>query len=213
VDGATEIAGLLTAGEAACVSVHGANRLGGNSLLETLVFGRRAGIAAAVQAETAPEPDEAVLEAALREEVARMNEVLTRRSAHRPAGLRDHLKGVMFDHFGVFREGSKMQRGLDEVRRIKAQMAETGVDYQGSVFNQALLGFLELEMMVDLAEVVAMGALAREESRGSHSRLDFPDRDDEGWLKHTFAKMDDEGPRLEYGEVALGHFEVKERVY
>ncbi len=213
VDGATDIMGLLTAGEAACVSVHGANRLGGNSLLETLVFGRRAGVAAADQAETVPEPDETVLEAALRDEVMRISEILSRRSEHRSAELRGHLKRVMFDHFGVFREGSRMQQGLDEVRRIKAQLAETGVDYQGSVFNQALIGYLELEMMVELAEVVAMGSLAREESRGSHSRLDFPVRDDEAWLQHTFALMEEDGPRLEYRDVTLGHFDVKERVY
>ena len=213
VDGATGIAGLLTAGEAACVSVHGANRLGGNSLLETLVFGRRAGVAAAVLAETAHEPDEAVLEATLRDEVGRINEILTRRSEHRPAELRDRLQRVMFDYFGVFREGSRMRQGLDEVRSIKVQLAETGVDYQGSVFNQALIGYLELEMMVELAEVVAMGSLAREESRGSHARLDFPNRDDEAWLQHTFALMEENGPRLEYRDVTLGHFEVKERVY
>jgi succinate dehydrogenase / fumarate reductase flavoprotein subunit len=213
VDGATEIAGLFTAGEAACVSVHGANRLGGNSLLETLVFGRRAGMAAAALAETAHEPDEAVLDAVLRDEVGRINEVLTRRSEHRPAELRDRLRRVMFDHFGVFREGSRMRQGLDEVRRIKVQLAGTGVDYQGNVFNQPLIGYLELEMMVELAEVVAMGALAREESRGSHARRDFPDRDDEAWLQHTFALREEEGPRLEYRDVTLGHFEVKERVY
>jgi succinate dehydrogenase / fumarate reductase flavoprotein subunit len=213
VDGATEAVGLFAAGEAACVSVHGANRLGGNSLLETLVFGRRAGIAAAGQAETSPEPSEAVLEVILREEVVRLNEILLRKANLRPADLKKRLQRVMFEKFGVFRDGPVMEEGLEEVRTIKTQLEETGIDYTGRVFNQALVTYLEVEAMVELAEVVAMGSLARRESRGSHFRLDFPERDDANWLYHTYAYPDQPYPRLELREVTLGQFEVKERVY
>jgi len=213
VDGATEVAGLYAAGEAACVSVHGANRLGGNSLLETLVFGRRSGLAAAVHAETAPEPEEPLLDATLREEVARINEILGRDSSVRPGVLKEQMRQVMFDHFGVFRDGPHMERGLAMLRELRARMAEAGIDYHGNVFNQALVGYLEVDYMFELAEIVALGAIAREESRGSHFRTDFPDRDDERWLAHTMAYQEGDGPRLEYVPPNLGIFEVKERVY
>jgi succinate dehydrogenase / fumarate reductase flavoprotein subunit len=212
-DGATGVTGLFAAGEASCVSVHGANRLGGNSLLETLVFGRRAGMAAAAHAESAPEPTESHLEAALRDEVARINEILTRRSDIRAGVLKEELREVMFHHFGVFRDGDRMQAGLERLRELRSRMADAGVDYHGNVYNQALTGYLEVEFMFELAEVVALGAIAREESRGSHYRTDFSDRDDVAWLVHTMAYMEDDGPRLEYEPPSLGIFEVKERVY
>jgi len=106
-----------------------------------------------------------------------------------------------------------MQEGLVKLRELKARMAEAGVDYHGNVFNQALTGYLEVEYMFELAEIIAMGSLAREESRGSHSRLDFPVRKDETWLVHTMAYQNEDGPRLEYVPPTLGTFEVKERVY
>jgi succinate dehydrogenase / fumarate reductase flavoprotein subunit len=212
-EGSTEVAGLFAAGEASCVSVHGANRLGGNSLLETLVFGRRAGVAAAANAETAQEPEEAHLEATLREEVARINEILERSSEIRPGVLKEQMREVMYQHFGVFRDGPTMEEGLEKLRELKARMAEAGVDFHGNVFNQALIGYLEVEYMFELAEVVAMCALAREESRGSHFRTDFPERDDTTWLVHTMAYRGADGPKLEYVPPILGVFEVKERVY
>lgn len=212
-DGATEVAGLYAAGEAACVSVHGANRLGGNSLLETLVFGRLAGVAAADHAEAAPVPRDVELVAALREEVARINEILSRDSPIRPGVLKEEMRELMFHHFGVYRDGPTMKEGLEKLRTLKARMAEAGVDYHGNVYNQALIGFLEVEYMFELAEIIALSALLREESRGSHSRLDFPERDDDKWLVHTMAYLDADGPRLEYVPPTLGIFEVKERVY
>ncbi len=213
IDGATEVAGLFAAGEAACVSVHGANRLGGNSLLETLVFGRRAGVAAAAHAETAPEPREAELEAALREEVARISEILSRDSPIRAGVLKEEMRTLMFDHFGVFRAGATMNEGLEKLRELRGRMVEAGIDYHGRVYNQALIGYLEVDFMFELTEIIALSSIAREESRGSHSRTDFPDRDDERWLVHTMAYRDPDGPRLEYAPPTLGTFEVKERVY
>jgi len=212
-DGATEVAGLYAAGEAACVSVHGANRLGGNSLLETLVFGRRAGVAAAAHAEAAPLPRDAELVAALREEVARINEILSRDSPIRHGVLKEEMRELMFHHFGVYRDGTTMKEGLEKLRALKVRMTEAGIDYHGNVYNQALIGFMEVEYMFELAEIIALSALVREESRGSHSRLDFPERDDDRWLAHTMAYQDPDGPRLEYVPPTLGIFEVKERVY
>jgi succinate dehydrogenase/fumarate reductase flavoprotein subunit len=106
-----------------------------------------------------------------------------------------------------------MEEGLAKLRELRARMAEAGVDYHGRVYNQALIGYLEVEFMFELAEIIAVSSIAREESRGSHSRKDFPDRDDESWLVHTMAYMDTDGPRLEYVPPTLGTFEVKERVY
>jgi succinate dehydrogenase / fumarate reductase flavoprotein subunit len=212
-DGQTGIIGLFAAGEAACVSVHGANRLGGNSLLETLVFGRRAGLAAATHAESAPDPEASVLEAVLREEVMRINEVLARPEGTLPGEIKEELRQVMFDHFGVFRDGPKMKKGLGMVLELRARMDIASVDYHGRVFNQALIGFLEVDGMLELAEVIAEASLAREESRGSHFRTDFPKRDDSKWLVHSMAHRDKSGLRLEYKPPTLGHFDVKERVY
>jgi succinate dehydrogenase / fumarate reductase flavoprotein subunit len=136
-----------------------------------------------------------------------------RSSDERPGVLREELRELMFEHFGVYRNGPTMERGLERLNELKARMSEAGVDYQGRVFNQALVGFLEVESTFEIAEVVALGAIAREESRGSHYRTDFPDRVDGTWLVHTMAYREDDGPRLEYEPPALGHFEVKERVY
>jgi len=123
------------------------------------------------------------------------------------------MRGLMFHHFGVYRDGPTMEEGLEKLRVLKARMAEAGVDYHGNVFNQALIGFLEVEYLFELAEIIGLGALARQESRGSHSRLDFPERDDVTWLVHTMAYLNAAGPKLEYVPPILGIFEVKERVY
>jgi succinate dehydrogenase / fumarate reductase flavoprotein subunit len=214
VDGRTELDGLYAAGEAACVSVHGANRLGGNSLLETIVFGKRAGEAAAAHASSVPEAPTEAMRGAIEEEVGRMGEVLSRpRGDERVYDLKGELQQVMFEHFGVFREGPAMERGLDRVRALQDRLGAASVDHRGMVFNQALLAYLELDLMLELAEVIALGALRREESRGSHSRRDFPARDDGRFLAHTLARRTSEGPALSYGPVDLGVFEVKERAY
>ena len=216
VDGRTRMPGFYAAGECACVSVHGANRLGGNSLLETIVFGRRAGMAVVADLEGGasggdPAPAGRAAVAALE---ARVAELAARGSGGiDPYAVREEMIAATRDCFGVFREEAVMRTGVEVLRRLKERCAGIGLRNAGGVFNLDLMRTLELEGMVDLALCVAEGALARTESRGSHSRTDYPARDDEHWLKHTLAHYTPEGPRLEYVPVALGTFEPQERKY
>ncbi|MFY1111572.1 MAG: FAD-binding protein [Methanosarcinaceae archaeon] len=246
-DLATEIPGLYAAGECSCVSVHGANRLGGNSLLETVVFGKLAGQgigkslsssgfgarpAEADRKEDRKADEKAVLKK-LSEEDGRVKALLARDSGVKMAGLRDELKKLMFESFGVFREGKKMEEGLEKLLELKSHYPEVYIDNKSAVFNQALIYALELRGLFDIAEAVSRGAIARKESRGSHARTDYPDRDDENFLAHTIYRLEgpeavgmSEGmlegkpeerpegkPVLEYLPVRLGKFPVKERVY
>jgi len=216
VDGRTRMPGFYAAGECACVSVHGANRLGGNSLLETIVFGRRAGMAVVADLEGgAPAGDPAPAgRAAVAALEARVAELAARGSGGiDPYAVREEMIAATRDCFGVFREEAVMRTGVEVLRRLKERCAGIGLRNAGGVFNLDLIRTLELEGMVDLALCVAEGALARTESRGSHSRTDYPARDDEHWLKHTLAHYTPEGPRLEYVPVALGTFEPQERKY
>ncbi len=216
VDGRTRLLGLYAAGECACVSVHGANRLGGNSLLETVVFGRRAGMAVVADLEggaSAGDPTPAAAGAVTAME-ARVKELAARGAdGADPYAIRAEMIATTRDYFGVFREDSVMRTGLETLRRLKERCSKIGLRNAGGVFNLDLMRTLELEGMVDLSLCVAEGALARTESRGSHSRTDFPARDDEQWLKHTLAYYTPEGPRLEYAPVTLGPFEPQERKY
>ena len=216
VDGRTRMPGFYAAGECACVSVHGANRLGGNSLLETIVFGRRAGMAVVADLDGgAPAGDPAPAgRAAVAALEARVAELAARGSGGiDPYAVREEMIAATRDCFGVFREEAVMRTGVEVLRRLKERCAGIGLRNAGGVFNLDLIRTLELEGMVDLALCVAEGALARTESRGSHSRTDYPARDDEHWLRHTLAHYTPEGPRLEYVPVALGTFEPQERKY
>ena len=216
VDGRTKLRGFYAAGECACVSVHGANRLGGNSLLETIVFGRRAGMAVAADLEGgAPAGDPAAAAAgAVAAMEARVKELAARgKDGADPYAIRAEMIATTRDYFGVFREDSVMRTGLEILRRLKERCSQVGLRNAGGVFNLDMMRTLELEGMVDLSLCVAEGALARTESRGSHARTDFPARDDEQWLKHTLAYHTPEGPRLEYVPVTLGPFEPQERKY
>ena len=217
VDGRTRMPGFYAAGECACVSVHGANRLGGNSLLETIVFGRRAGhaVVADLEGGSAGGGDvSAAGRAAVSAMEARVAELAARGAdGADPYAIRAEMIATTRDYFGVFREDAVMRTGLEILRRLKERCGGIGLRNAGGVFNLDLMRTLELEGMVDLALCVAEGAWARTESRGSHSRTDHPARDDERWLKHTMAYYTPEGPRLEYEPVALGTFEPQERKY
>jgi succinate dehydrogenase / fumarate reductase flavoprotein subunit len=220
-DGATSLAGLYAAGECACVSVHGANRLGGNSLLETLVFGRRAGEAMAQHAargerrEARGEKREAT--AAVRQAIAsekeRVARLLGRSDGERTATIRQELETTMFDDFGIYRERKRMRQSLDRLAGLRERSGRISLRSRGSEFNFALVAALELEAMTLIAEPVALGALDREESRGSHARTDFPKRDDVGFLTHTTAVLRDGKTVLDYKPVTVAHFPVKERTY
>lgn len=216
VDGRTVMPGFYAAGECACVSVHGANRLGGNSLLETIVFGRRSG--AAVVADLAGRAGGGDASAASARAVADVEArvaALAARGAdgQDPYAIRADMTVTMKDHFGVFREEKQMREGLERLLALKERCATIGLRNAGGVFNLDLIRTLELEGMVDLALAVATGAVERTESRGSHARTDYPTRDDENWLKHTMAHHTPDGPRLDYKPVTLGTFEPQERKY
>jgi succinate dehydrogenase / fumarate reductase flavoprotein subunit len=208
---ASPIPGFFAAGECAAVSVHGANRLGGNSLLETIVFGKIAGISAARYAREHPvAPFPSVALAAQEDRRARL---FNSRGCEKVSVLRDAMQAVMNEHFHVFRYRSQMEEGVDKVRALRERFANVSISDRSMVFNTALTEAYELDAMLDLALVIAVGALARTESRGAHARTDYKDRDDENWLKHTVATVTPDGPELTYAPVTMGKFQPMERVY
>jgi succinate dehydrogenase / fumarate reductase flavoprotein subunit len=213
------VTGLFAAGECACVSVHGANRLGTNSLVDLVVFGRRGGKAMAEfcqGAEFAPLPDNA--EAEVTRELERIR---TNTGKEKAATLRQEMQTMMMDNVSVFRTQELVSEALDKVRELKRRFANVQIDDKGKRFNTDLLETFELGCLLDLAEVTAVSALNRTESRGGHSREDYPNRDDKNWLKHTFATIDQpsgaaltSGPMaLTYRPVVITKFEPKERKY
>ncbi len=203
--GETALAGLYAAGECACVSIHGANRLGGNSLLETIVFGRRAGLRAAEYVGTARKPDgDAGL---LRREAGRIAALLKNGGPERPWQVQEELGKVLARHLGITRSREKMTEALASVKALKARAARVRLEDTGRIYNTDLITALELGSLVELAETVVVGALAREESRGAHYRADFPRRDDANWLTHTLCHRTPEGPRLDYAPVTITRFQ------
>jgi succinate dehydrogenase/fumarate reductase flavoprotein subunit len=211
--GLTEVEGLYAAGESACVSVHGANRLGGNSLMETITFGRRSGRHAAEYAlETAGHTtSDGVLTDAERE----LKRLLAVDEGERPWRIRDELGQSMLENFGVFRHPEKMQRQLGIIDGLRERY-ERGIviEDKGDVFNSDLTQAIELGYMLDLAGVMVQAGLAREESRGAHSRpYDFPDRDDERFLKHSITRLEDGVPVLSHKEVRMTKWQPMERTY
>jgi succinate dehydrogenase / fumarate reductase flavoprotein subunit len=213
-DGATRLLGLFAAGECACVSVHGANRLGGNSLLECVVMGQRAGAAAAqyVQGKSSA-LKEAVLNDTEKKVSSEVDALLKSDGKERLVTLRDAMAETMTDKVGVFRDKKPMQEALATIQELRARYRNIGVDAKHRKFNLDLLRTIELGGMLEVAETMAAGALAREESRGAHSRLDFPKRDDVNWMRHTLAYRTADGPRLEYELVVQTKWQPEERKY
>ncbi len=213
VDGHATMPGLYAAGECACVSVHGANRLGGNSLLETIVFGRRSGRTAAqdVQKVAAQPP---LSEAILRDEENRIKALLNKPDKKvQAAAIRDELGATMREKAGIYRTGEQMSQAVETVRGLKEKYKSVSVHNKGNVFNTDLVSVLELRNLLDMGEAMLAGGLARKESRGSHSRLDFPDRDDQNWMKHTLAWYTSDGPKLDYAPVAMTRWKPEKRAY
>jgi succinate dehydrogenase / fumarate reductase flavoprotein subunit len=205
--GETSLPGLFAAGECACVSVHGANRLGGNSLLETIVFGRRAGVRATeyVRSKSPRTPSDQ----AYRADQDRIARLQASQGSQRAWQLRDELGRLMSTNLGIFRTKESMALALEEVRRLREQARHVRLHDHGRVFNTDLIQALELQSLVDIAETIVAGGLAREESRGAHYRSDFPKRDDTTWLTHTLATSAPDGPRLSHKPVTITRFPPK----
>jgi succinate dehydrogenase flavoprotein subunit len=212
-DGATEIAGLYAAGEVACVSVHGGNRLGANSLLDTLIFGRRSGKDAAARAKRIELSH--VSEAILDDEEAAIAEISSREkgSGQRISEIRRELGRVMDEHVSVFRDEEGIKFALETVKELKERHKTAYIDDHGSIFNQDVLGAMELGFMLDNAECICVGALHRTESRGAQYRTDFPERNDDDWLKHIDLSMNGDGPEISYSDVTITQWQPEERTY
>jgi succinate dehydrogenase/fumarate reductase flavoprotein subunit len=212
LDGRTELEGLYAAGECACVSVHGANRLGGNALMETITYGKRAGRHAADWAlsHTTVAVPPSVESDAERE----LRELLDRDDGERPWSIRNELAETMHENFGVFRREDQMQTQGEIVASLRERYERVVVDDKGEVFNNDLTQALELDFLLELAECMVVCGLARKESRGAHARpSDYPERDDENFMKHTLVRLD--GPRtvLQWKPVTVTKWQPMERTY
>jgi succinate dehydrogenase / fumarate reductase flavoprotein subunit len=210
--GATELEGLYAAGEVACVSVHGANRLGGNALMETITYGKRAGRAAADYAlshTTVVVPDSLVSDS---ERELRM--LLDRDDGERPHAIRDEMAATMHENFGVFRREDEMRRQGEIVAGLRERYEGVVVDDKGAVFNNDLTQALELGFLLELAACMIEAGLARKESRGAHARPhDFPKRDDETFMRHTLVTWENGAPKLDWKPVRVTRWQPEERKY
>lgn len=202
--GETTIPGLYAAGECACVSVHGANRLGGNSLLETIVFGRRAGLRAGDYARTIT--PRALSDGTLMHEQQRLQQLLSNEGPTRAWQIRDELGKTMSLNLGLVRTQTSILTVQAALESLQTRAAAVTIHDKGRVFNTDLIQALELQSLLDIAESIVAGALARTESRGAHYRSDFPQRDDVRWLRHTLARRTPGGPVLTYEPVTITRF-------
>ena len=212
-DGATSIAGLYAAGEVACVSVHGGNRLGANSLLDTLIFGRRSAEHAAARARATAMPS--VSDAQARRDAETIAGIIARPAGgRRISEIKDDLGRTMNEHVAVFRDQAGLEGALETVRKLKEEAAVAAIDDRGTVFNQDVLGAIELQFMLDCAETIVVGAIERKESRGAQFRTDHPERDDANWLKHIDISIDRDGaPKVSYSPVTITQWQPEERKY
>jgi succinate dehydrogenase / fumarate reductase flavoprotein subunit len=219
VDGRTPIDGLYAAGEVACVSVHGGNRLGANSLLDTLIFGRRSGEHAAARAASMGMPS-VDANAGLRRDAAMIDAILARGKdgggptpPRRVSEIKSELGEMMNKQVAVFRDEQGLQSALETIGRLKEESERAWIDDHGAVFNQDVLGAIELSYMLDCAETTVVGAIERKESRGAQFRTDYPERNDEQWLKHIDISLSDDGPQISYSPVTITQWEPEERKY
>jgi fumarate reductase flavoprotein subunit len=214
VDGATPLAGLYAAGETACVTINGANRLGSNSLPECLVFGARAGRAAAAYAADATGPP-AVIGAQAADEARRIRRLMaTVPGDDGVPAIREEMQATMEEAAGIYRTGPDMAEGGDLLRKLQERIERVGILDTSATFNTELVAALELANMLDVAECILASGLGREESRGAHQRLDFPARDDARFLTHQLVHREaDGGPGLEQLPVTITRWPPGERVY
>jgi succinate dehydrogenase / fumarate reductase flavoprotein subunit len=210
--GRTALEGLYAAGECACVSVHGANRLGGNALMETITYGKRAGAHAADWALTHTTVD---VPPGLETDAEReLRELLDREDGERPWSIRNELAETMHENFGVFRREAEMLQQGEIVASLRERYERVVVEDKGQVFNNDLTQALELGFLLELADCMIVSGLARKESRGAHARpYDYPDRDDENYLRHTIVTWRDGAPKLEWKPVNMTKWKPMERTY
>jgi len=213
IDGLTPLPGLYSAGEAACVSVHGANRVGANSLLDTLVFGRRAAEHAVPWARS--QTFKPVPEGVVERDRKMIRAILDRpMNGERVARIRRDMGESMSANVGIFRSPDKLNKQMENLAQIRARYEKVGVEDKGSVFNTDLLFHIELGFMIDCAEMITKSAIERKESRGAHTRLDYPDRNDADWLKHiVLTKQPDGSEKMSYLPVTITQWEPQERKY
>jgi succinate dehydrogenase / fumarate reductase flavoprotein subunit len=212
---ASPVEGFFAAGECSCVSVHGANRLGGNSLLEAVVFGQIAGESASAYLRSGPaeiDGDRQATEAA-RDLMARMRAIHDRRAGENVYHLLNRLKALMSDTAGIFRDAPTLRRGLEELAELREAYRRVFIYGNCGRFCQEMVVLTEFEHMLEIAEVILLSALSREETRGSHYRTDFPKRDDASWLKHTIITRSDKGPLITYRDLKPGRYAPQERKY
>jgi succinate dehydrogenase / fumarate reductase flavoprotein subunit len=214
VDGRTPIDGLYAAGEVACVSVHGGNRLGANSLLDTLIFGRRAGVHAAARA-AGMAPPQLDANAHLKRDAQELEAIIARprEGGRRVSEIKNELGDTMNNHAAVFRDEAGLKSALETINRLREETGKAWIDDRGTVFNQDVLGAIELGFMIDCAETTIVAAIERKESRGAQYRTDFPDRNDEEWLKHIDLTLKDGEPEVSYSEVTFTQWQPEVRKY
>ncbi len=216
LNGATPLDGLYAAGEAACVSINGANRLGSNSLAELLVFGARAGRNAATFASSQPAPAQRRLLAQALDEETRLEDQFLRKTGgtERIATIREEMQKTMEECAGIYRSGPQLERGANKLRELQERFRDIRIDDHTRPFNTELTTALELSYMLDVAESMVQCALHRTESRGAHQRTDFPGRDDQKFLAHSLVKRTADGtPAVSYAPVTITRWPPAERVY
>lgn len=214
-DGKTPIEGLYAAGEGGCVSIHGGNRLGSNSLAEILVFGARAGLSSADYAVKAKpsSPDKLKSLAKQQMDIIQKRYIKTGNGKERIGAILTDLRKTMDEKVGIYRKEEELKDAVQAVRKLKERFNKISLTQQSKVFNTELVNAMELDNMLDVAEVVALGALNRKESRGGHAREDYPNRDDENFLHHSLAYQTPQGPRMEKLPVTITKWKPEERKY
>jgi succinate dehydrogenase / fumarate reductase flavoprotein subunit len=213
VDGQTTIPGLYAAGEVACVSVHGGNRLGANSLLDTLIFGRRSGEHAAERAIHMPMPT--THPSKVQDSEREIAAIIDREpGGRRVAAIKDELGETMNEYVAVFRDADGLAKAHEIVRRLKEEAPKAAIDDRGTIFNQDVIGAIELGYMLDVAEAIVVAAQERKESRGAQFRTDFPTRNDDQWLKHIDISVNGaDVPEVSYSAVTITRWQPQERTY
>jgi succinate dehydrogenase / fumarate reductase flavoprotein subunit len=213
INGATSMRGVWAAGEAAAHSLHGANRLGSNSTTECVVYGGITGEEIVKYMQSGPPLLDVPQEQVKKDQKRIYEDLLQKKGKENLYDLKKELRKAMDQHAGVYRTGEEMKAGLKKIQDLKVRFKDIYVADKSSVYNTNLMNAMEVENLLDLAEILVSGAIMREESRGGHARYDFPNRDDEKWLKHTLATYTEQGPKFSYKPVTITKWKPVERKY